>query len=129
MSYSLSVYLNTYFFLSKLFFHVAEKVLHISKKSQNPWSKFKKKSLKIIILRAKHFNLYYFLFYLKSIDQKIKELEDLSQNLLTKKVIFWTCVLRRLADYNWHKDRANWGVGQIWEGFFYVRRLTFLTLI
>ena len=45
------------------------------------------KSCKIITLRAKHFNLYYFLFYFRSIDQKIKELEDFYQNLLTKKVI------------------------------------------
>ena len=49
--------------------------------------KKKKKNGKIIILRAKHFNLYYFLFYFRSIDQKIKELKDFSQNLLTKKVI------------------------------------------
>ena len=35
----------------------------------------KKKSCKIIILRAKHFNLYYFFFYFRSIDKKIKELE------------------------------------------------------
>ena len=46
-----------------------------------------KKSCKIIIRRAKHFNLYYILFYFRSIDQKIKELDDFYQNLLTKKVI------------------------------------------
>ena len=36
LSYSLSVYLNTQFVLSKLFFHAAEKALHVSKKSQKP---------------------------------------------------------------------------------------------
>ena len=35
----------------------------------------KNKSCKIIILRAKHLNSYYFLFYFRSIDKKIKELE------------------------------------------------------
>ena len=45
------------------------------------------KSYKIIILRAKHFNLYYFLIYSRSIDQKIKELDNFYQNLLPKKVI------------------------------------------
>ena len=58
LSYSLSVYLNTHnLFYPNFFFHAAEKVLHVSKKSQKPWSIFFKESLKIIILRAKHFNL------------------------------------------------------------------------
>ena len=35
----------------------------------------KKKILKIIVLWGKHFNLQYLLFYFRSIDQKIKELE------------------------------------------------------
>ena len=35
----------------------------------------KKKIKKIIILMTKHFNLYPFLFYFRSIDKKIKELE------------------------------------------------------
>ena len=77
LSYSLSVYLNTQFVLSNLFFHAAEKALHISKKSQKPLFNFFLKSYKIIILRAKHFNLYYFLFYFRSIDQKIKELNKI----------------------------------------------------
>ena len=34
-----------------------------------------KNQKKNIILRAKHFNLNYFLFYFRSIDKKIKELE------------------------------------------------------
>ena len=50
----------------------------------------KKKSCKIIILRAKYFNLYYFLFYFRSIDTKIKELE--AKNLRIKQ---FDCINRK----------------------------------
>ena len=36
LSYALSVYLNTQFVKSKLFFHATEKALRVSKKSQKP---------------------------------------------------------------------------------------------
>ena len=67
------------------------------------------KNLKNLYLNffKKHFNLYYFLFYFRSIDQKIKELEDFSQNLLTKNIIGLNILnfclytlLKRLPDYD-----------------------------
>ena len=54
--------------------------------------------------------------FLFQIDRsKDKEVRRLFAKSINKKSVIefniWVCVLKRLEDYNWHKDAANWGVG------------------
>ena len=62
------------------FFSCNRKSATCIKKYQKPWSKKSKKNCKIIILRAKHFNLYYFLFYFRSKDKGVRRIFSKSIN-------------------------------------------------
>ena len=68
---------HTICFKQSFFFMQQKKRYMYLKNLKNLDLKFFFKSCKTIILRAKHLNLYYILFYFRSIDQKIKELEEI----------------------------------------------------